>query len=216
MNNLIDTLNFLSFQVHGSGAGHKASDGLAGTIENFLTFAESLVGLTPPEMFAKIFPGIASMANIHPMVVHFPIALLIAFFLVDSFGTFFRNGEWRRVATSLLYLGTASAGVAVYFGLQAASTVDHGENVHLILEQHEFIGLSILGLSALLSLWRLLNGGFARGIPNVIFISIAAVLAILIVFSADLGGLMVYKYGVAVEAVEVNTLDYFKEHTHSH
>jgi hypothetical protein len=33
---------------------------------------------------------------------------------------------------------------------------------------------------------------------------------------ADLGGLMVYKYGVAVEAVEVTAMDYFHEHTHSH
>lgn len=213
---MIDTINFLSFQVHGSAAGHKASDGVAGSVEKFLTFLESLVGLSPTEVFATIFPGIASMANIHPMIVHFPIALLIAFFIVDLFGTLFRKDNWRGVASGFLYLGTVGAGAAVAAGLSAESTVDHGENVHLILEQHEFIGISILCLSTLLSVWRLLSGGIIKGVSNVIYTFMAAVLTILIVLGADLGGLMVYKYGVAVEAVKVTSLDYFQEHTHSH
>lgn len=216
LNNMIDTINFLSFQVHGSAGGHKASDGVAGTVEEVLTFLESLIGLPPTEIFAKIFPGIASMANIHPMIVHFPIALLIAFFMVDFFGTLFRKDNWRRLASGFLYLGTVAAGAAVAAGLSAEETVDHGENVHLILEQHEFIGISILCLSILLSIWRLLSGGIVKGISNIIHTFMAAVLVILIMLGADLGGLMVYKYGVAVEAVKVTSSDYFQEHTHSH
>jgi len=45
---------------------------------------------------------------------------------------------------------------------------------------------------------------------------LAFFLNILLVLGADLGGLMVYKYGVAVEVVEVTSMDYFHEHTHSH
>lgn len=214
---MIDTYNFLSFQVHGSaGPGHKAHDGVAGDVEQLLTFLESLIGLSPTEMFSAIMPGVSAMANIHPIVVHFPIAFLSAFFLMDLLGALFRKQNWQQLATGLLYLGTLAAAAAVAAGLMAANTVEHGENVHLILERHEFLGITVLCLSAFLSLWRLLSGGIIKGPANVIFIMFAAVLNILMIFGADLGGVMVYKHGVAVEAVEVTSMDYFQEHTHSH
>ncbi len=209
--------NFLSFQVHGgAGPGHKAHDGVAGDVEALLTFLESLIGLSPSEMFSAIMPGISSLANIHPLVVHFPIAFLLAFFLMDLLGTVFKKNNWRELATGLLYLGTISAALAVTFGLIAESTVDHGENVHLILERHEFFGFSVLCLSITLSIWRLISSEITKGLANVVFILLAGLLNILMMLGADLGGLMVYKYGVAVEAVELTTMDYFQEHTHSH
>jgi len=69
-------------------------------------------------------------------------------------------------------------------------------------------------LSVVLSIWRLLSGGVIKGAANIIFLLFAAVLNILIILGADLGGLMVYKHGVAVEAVEETMIDYFQEHTH--
>jgi uncharacterized membrane protein len=38
----------------------------------------------------------------------------------------------------------------------------------------------------------------------------------LVLLGADLGGLMVYQYGVAVKAVETSQTEYYNEHTHSH
>ena len=213
---MFDMNNFLSFQVHGSAGGHKASDGVAGGVEALLTFLESLIGLSAPEMFSVIMPGISAMANIHPVVVHFPIALLVMFFIVDLVASILQKDSWRQVATGMLYLGTIAAGVSVAVGLMAAGSVEHGENVHLIMERHKLIGISILCLSLMLSIWRLLSGGAIKGVTNIIFLIFAVVLNILIMLGADLGGLMVYKYGVAVEAVELTTMDYFQEHTHSH
>ena len=213
---MFDMNNFLSFQVHGSAGGHKASDGVAGGVEALLTFLESLIGLSAPEMFSVIMPGISSMANIHPVVVHFPIALLVMFFIVDLVASILQKDSWRQVAAGMLYLGTIAAGVSVAVGLMAAGSVEHGENVHLIMERHKLIGISILCLSLMLSIWRLLSGGAIKGVTNIIFLIFAVVLNILIMLGADLGGLMVYKYGVAVEAVELTTMDYFQEHTHSH
>lgn len=209
--------NFLSFQIHGgAGAGHKAHDGVAGDVEALLTFLESLIGLSPVEMFGVIMPGISSLANIHPLIVHFPIAFLFAFFVMDLLGSVFKKKNWRELATGLLYLGTISAAIAVTFGLIAESSVEHGENVHLILERHKFFGLSVLCLSIVLSIWRFLSAERVKGVANIVFILLAGSLNVLMMLGADLGGLMVYKYGVAVEAVEVSAMDYFQEHTHSH
>lgn len=214
---MININNFFSFQfqIHGGG-GHKASDGVAGGVAEFLTFIESLIGLSPAEIFSVVLPGISAMANIHPMVVHFPIALLLLFFIVDFLGSIFSANNLRQFASGLLYLGTVSAGLAVAAGLIAESSVEHGENVHLILQRHEFFGLAILSLSLVLSIWRLVSGGVISGFSNFIFLLIASVLSVFIFLGADLGGLMVYKHGVAVEAVKVTSMDYFHEHTHSH
>ena len=213
---MIDVYNFLSFQIHGGSAGHKASDGVAGAVEQFLTFLESLVGLSPAEMFSVILPGFSSMVNVHPLIVHFPIAFLVAFFLIDLIGSLIRNQKWRQLAGGLLYLGAIAAAAAVFAGFLAAATVEHGDNVHLILERHKNFGISVLSLSVILSIWRLLSGGVIKGAANIVFLLFAALLNILMMLGADLGGLMVYKHGVAVEAVEETMIDYFHEHTHTH
>lgn len=213
---MIDVNNFLSFQVHGSAGGHKASDGVAGVVEGLLTFLESLVGLGPSELFSTLLPGISGMVNIHPVLVHFPIAFIFAFFIIDLIGSLLKKDSWRQLAAGLLYLGAISAGAAVVAGLMAAGSVDHGENVHLIMDKHKSFGISVLCLSIVLAIWRLLSGGAIKGVTNLIFLTFAALLNILVLLGADLGGLMVYKHGVAVEAVELTSTDYFHEHTHTH
>jgi uncharacterized membrane protein len=76
------------------------------------------------------------------------------------------------------------------------------------MERHEQLGLSILALSMALLAWRLRRPVDGWGIYNVFSI----VLLGLVIFGADLGGLMVYKYGVAVEAVTVPLEDSHHDH----
>ncbi len=212
--NMIDVTNFLSFQIHGAASGHDG--GIANSVAEMLTFIENLVGLSPNEIFSVLLPGISGIANIHPIIVHFPIAFLLMFFLIDLFGSLFKQQHWRQFSTGLLYLGTIAAAAAVAAGLAAKSSVEHGESVHLIMERHETMGISVLCLAVLLSLWRLLSKETITGLSNILYLSLSTVLIGLMIIGADLGSLMVYKYGVAVEAVEVNSIDYFHKHTHSH
>lgn len=213
---MIDIYTFLSFQVHGSAAGHKAGDGVAGKVEALLEFLEKLLTLAPTEIFAAVLPGVSGIANIHPLVVHFPIALLVSFFFADLFGVLFRKEGLRMLAKGLLYLGTLGALVTVIAGVMAGSTVSHGDNVHEMLEWHKMVGFSILGLSFILSIWRYAAGGLVKGFFYLPYSILSALLIVLVIWGADLGGMMVYKFGVAVDPVEVKVVDYFHEHTHSH
>ncbi|MBT4145385.1 MAG: hypothetical protein HOE45_00595, partial [Gammaproteobacteria bacterium] len=120
---MIDLIFDVLPQIHGGGndGGFSPVKGL----EAFLTFLDSLATKSPAEIFAAIMPGISAMDNIHPLLVHFPIALFSLFFVADTLGGLFSKLTWRRFATPLLYLGTLSAIVTVSAGFQAAYSVLH-------------------------------------------------------------------------------------------
>jgi uncharacterized membrane protein len=198
---MINMTNFLSFQAHGGGIG----GGVAANVASLLEFLESLAGKTPPEMFSAILPGIAGLENIHPLFVHFPIAFFSAFFLIDFLGATTKKSQWRYVASWLLYLGTISAIFTVIAGLIAADSVEHGEDVHALMERHEHIGIAILSLSLFLSAWRLKKWGLNSVTGNTAFLGLAGFLCVLLSLGADLGGLMVYQYGVSVKSGSSNS-----------
>ncbi len=200
--------NFLSFQIHG-GADQ---GGIAERVSSLLAFFENLSTKGPGEIFASIMPGIASMDNIHPLLVHLPIALLSTFFALDLVGTIAKNPDSRRVATWLLYLGTVAALFTAITGYIAAETVAHGQNVHDIMERHEQIGISVFFTALLLSIWRIKSGVLPWSGANNFFLLLSGLLCLLMMLGADLGGLMVYKYGVAVESVSAPEDSYSHDH----
>jgi uncharacterized membrane protein len=191
--------NFLSFQIHG-GADH--GGGIVESLASLLAFFERLSTQGPGDIFSSIMPGITGMDNIHPLLVHFPIAFLSAFFVLDLVGTLAKKPQWRSVAGWFLYFGTVAAFFTVIAGFIAASSVPHGQNVHDIMEHHEHFGISVLSLAVVLSAWRMKSGGLIRGGANSFFLILSALMCVLMMLGADLGGLMVYHYGVAVEAVQ--------------
>ena len=198
-------MNHLSFYIHGNADGHNE---LLEMLTGILGFFEGLTTDGGVSNSPNFLEGITSIANIHPLLVHFPIAFLSLFIAIDLIGTIYQKMEWRNFAGSLLYLGTAFATLTVWAGFHAANTVPHGHNVHEIMERHEHLGISILGLSIALSAWRL-----RRPVEKFCFYNVLSiVLACILILSADLGGLMVYKYGVAVQAVNVSTEDAHHRH----
>lgn len=204
--------NFPTFQIHGNAD----NQGLSGSLETFLAFLESLLGKSAGDIFSSIMPGIAAMDNIHPMLVHFPIAFLISFVLVDWLACLVKKPQWREFATGLLYLGTVMALFTVIAGFVAANSVAHGDNVHAIMERHEMFGITILSLATLLSGWRLKSGAQIKGEMNILHLLLSAILAVCLALAGDLGGLMVYKYGVAVKAVPERVTESHIHHEHSH
>lgn len=188
----------LRFAVHG---GADAGGGAAGAVDGILSFIESLLSLSGAELFARLMPGLAALENWHPLFVHFPIALLSLFFLFDMLGNWAGKTAWRQVAAWFLYAGAPLAGLTVVMGLLAAASVAHGDDVHELMEHHEHLGISVFVLASVLALWRWLAKQGLQGPANTLYGLLSAILFGLLAFTADLGGLMVYRYGVAVEPV---------------
>jgi uncharacterized membrane protein len=139
-------------------------------------------------------PGVQQLQNIHPLVVHFPVALLPAAALVYWLAFLTRRQSWRWTALWLLIFGVLGAAAAVATGLYAAPGVMLAPSVkENLLAYHKWIMIAVLGLSTALALWALIE----RPMParwRGLFLALLIVLVGLIVKGADYGGRMVYDY----------------------
>jgi len=190
------------FHVH-SGGGL----GLVAMVDRFLA---AVSNIELPELGQLLLPGVREMANVHPLLVHFPIALLTAFLIVELLAVIFKKESLENVASWMLYLGTLGAMVTVAAGWIAAQSIAHGSAVHDVMETHETFGFTVLVLAVVLSLWRLLAGAPVSVMGRALHLLLAFIMVGVLTAGADLGGLMVYKYGVAVKAVQQP-----KNHDHS-
>jgi uncharacterized membrane protein len=114
-------------------------------------------------MFGTLLPGVQHLQNIHPLVVHFPIAFLMGAALSYFLSWIFRNQTFATSAFLLLILGTLAAGAAVGTGLYAEDGVMVSRSVrgHL-LESHETLMLTTLGLSIVLVAWAITSRPFPK------------------------------------------------------
>ena len=88
------------------------------------------------------FPPIPAWDQLHPIAVHFPIALLLVtpVFLLATI-VFRRDRKaLARAAFVLMLLGTAGAWVAVSTGSAAEELAEKTPGAHDILEKHEHLG----------------------------------------------------------------------------
>lgn len=146
--------------------------------------------------------GMAEIQNLHPLFVHFPVALLTTSLFFFAVAIFFRNATWETAARFTLYTGTAGALVAVLSGLVAFNTVPHMENVHEIMLAHQRGGYIILAGSVALTLWRLLSKNFLPSKSRWFFLVGMMILNFILAASGDLGAQMVFLHGVGVKTSE--------------
>ncbi|QFY41944.1 DUF2231 domain-containing protein [Candidatus Methylospira mobilis] len=148
-------------------------------------------------------PGLYTLAdNPHPLLVHFPIAFLYAFFVFECYAVATRKTKPQQLSGLLLYLGAISAIVTTAAGLYASKTVPHSQEVHEIMEWHGRIGLTVASLATGLSLWRWKWPLPQTTMAKTFYLVLAALMVVALFFGADLGGYMVYRYGVGVKAVK--------------
>lgn len=202
-------------QIH--GGGNHQGIGAVKSLEAFLTFIESLTTKSPAEIFAVFMPGISAMDNIHPLVVHFPIALFTIFFFADTIGGLLAKPAWRQFATPVLYIGTFTAILTVAAGFQAAYSAPHNDVTHAIMLRHQAFGITVVILALILSLRRFFAADDFIASKTYGHFALSALLVLFLTLGADLGGLMVYQHGVAVAPVmQKHATTIQEQHTHSH
>ncbi len=142
----------------------------------------------------NLFAGVQHMQNIHPLVVHYPIALFSVAALFYLIAWIWESKSFALSAFWVLILGTISAGAAVAAGLQAEEGVVISASVRAhLLEHHEDLMITTLGLSIFLAAWAVWRRPFPRK-WRVLFMAVFLGLLIVMSIGADYGGRMVYDY----------------------
>ncbi|MGZ3514639.1 MAG: DUF2231 domain-containing protein [Thermodesulfobacteriota bacterium] len=151
-------------------------------------------------MLGTILPGVQHLQNIHPLVVHFPIAFLVGAALFYFLSWIFRNQTFATTAFLLLILGTLAAGAAVGTGLYGEEGVMVSRSVRAnLLESHEKLMLTTLGVSIGLAIWAVMARPFPKK-KRVLFLFLLLVLLGVMTVGADYGARMVYDYNAGGEA----------------
>ena len=151
-------------------------------------------------MLETILPGVQHLQNIHPLVVHFPIAFLVGAALFYFLSWIFRNQTFATTAFLLLILGTLAAGAAVGTGLYGEEGVMVSRSVRAnLLESHEKLMLATLGVSIGLALWAVMARPFPKK-KRVVFLFLLLVLLGIMTVGADYGARMVYDYNAGGDA----------------
>jgi uncharacterized membrane protein len=140
--------------------------------------------------------------NFHPLVIHFPIVLVIAAAVVDLVDVAFERSTWLKAATTTLYVTGALALIVAYLtGLQAASTVLVPGMAYPVITAHRQWALVTMAYCIVVATLRFLvlrgtNGRNRR--RRVALLGIGLVSVVLVQQTAERGARLVYQYGTGI------------------
>lgn len=148
-----------------------------------------------------------SIAQFHPLVIHFPIVLFVVYMLFEIAGTVLKNEFYSKAAYVILIMGVVSALAAVLTGNQAEEAaeglLDKGINFEDVLEAHEeYATFTLWYFFAIFAArtYFVVKKKFA-GSVKIVFAVLAVVGTFLVFETGEHGGELVYKYGVGTEVI---------------
>ena len=133
---------------------------------------------------------------IHPIVVHFVIAMALISVVFDMIGVFTNKKHLFEVSFWNLIVATVAIFIAIIFGQIEAGLANPYGASRDILNVHSTIGWSLSGVLALLTAWRYVA---RQKDPTVLpkgFLAIDVLLAGLVVVQVYLGDKLVWVYGL--------------------
>ncbi len=144
------------------------------------------------------------MNNVHPLIVHLPIALLVIAVVADFLGLVLKRFTWIKPAALWLYVFGALGTVAAYFsGKEAAESVSFPApaypvvSIHADLALYTMLFFSIYALIRLFLAWKKYDQKTAI---SIVLFAVAAGGLGLVQQTAERGGELVFRYGVGTKA----------------
>jgi uncharacterized membrane protein len=138
-------------------------------------------------------------APMHPIFVHFTIALTSVSLVFDSLGFFLNKasltaaGGWTLVGAAVMTLMTISTGLTS----SMRAPIEEGE-ARSFLRLHMALGLIFYGLLVGLTFWRVSLWQANAGV-SWLYLGALGVVSLVMTVQGYIGGELVYRYGVEVE-----------------
>ncbi|MBD2465659.1 DUF2231 domain-containing protein [Oscillatoria sp. FACHB-1407] len=134
--------------------------------------------------------------TIHPIVVHFVIAMVLFAFLCDIIGYFTRNPKLYEVSWWNLAFATVSIFIAVIFGqIEAGLAEPYAASVST-LNAHTVLGWSLTAILAVITGWRYVIRLQERPQLPIPYWGASVLLVALVFVQSYWGTLLVWVYGL--------------------
>lgn len=134
--------------------------------------------------------------TMHPIVVHFVIAMVLFAFACDVIGYFTRNTRLYEVSWWNMFFATVSIFIAVIFGQFEAGLAEPYAAAESTLSLHTLLGWSLAGIIAAITGWRyILRSRDPKKVP-LPYIMVGFLLVGIVFFQVYLGDKLVWVYGL--------------------
>ncbi|MDA0267739.1 MAG: DUF2231 domain-containing protein [Cyanobacteria bacterium] len=157
-------------------------------------------------MFEELLPPLNSHNlpypdTLHPIVVHFVIAMVLFAIVCDGIGYFTKNARLYEVGWWNLVFATLSIFVAIIFGQIEAGLATPYAAAAGDLNLHTLMGWSLSALLAAITGWRyIIRLRSPESLPMA-YLSLNGLLTVIVLFQVYLGDKLVWVYGLHTEAV---------------
>jgi len=134
--------------------------------------------------------------HLHPMVVHFPVALFITALGFDMSSFVFKKPNWHCTAVHIYICAVLLTPLVLRTGIWEAERVNLN---HPILDQHRRYALWTMWTAlASLPVLYIFKERWLK-FYRIVFLVFCIGIVSLVSLTADKGGVMVYEYGVGIE-----------------
>jgi uncharacterized membrane protein len=163
-------------------------------------------------------PPLPPWDELHPLVIHFPIVLLLIaplFILIGALIAPQRGRPYLYAALLLMTLGTVAVWFAVATGEATADLVERNPQIIAALEKHEslaettravFTAATLIFAIALFApkLWRRETARTFSTVVPLVFAVLYGAAALLLVNTAHQGGILVHELGSSPPSIVAN------------
>ena len=144
------------------------------------------------------------LAELHPKIVHFPIALLSTYGMLEILGILLNKESINKCALLLLCLGVVASFFAVLSGNDAFSAFQSWtKESTALLNEHQKYATFLLWFSLMICALRLfltLKKKF-NGYKKFIFLIFSLIILFLVYQTGEHGGKLVSKFGIGTETI---------------
>ncbi|NEU78473.1 DUF2231 domain-containing protein [Nostoc sp. UIC 10630] len=138
---------------------------------------------------------------LHPIIVHFVIAMVLFSFVCDVLGYFTRNVRLFEVSFWNMFVAAIAIFIAIIFGQFEAGLAQAQKAAQSTLNYHTVLGWSLAAMVAAIAAWRfVIRNRSPRKVPPA-YLGVATLLVCLVFLQVYLGSKLFWVYGLHVEPV---------------
>lgn len=136
--------------------------------------------------------------NLHAALNDLPAALLLATVLFDVASWITKRESLRFAALWTLWAGVIGGWAAIVAGLQAEDVIDHGNEIHEIMESHETWAFVTMAVFTVVLVYKLFRRGNLTRTEELLGRVLSLAGLVTLICTARLGGKMFFEHAAGV------------------